>query len=115
LQPYVENAIKHGIIPKRQQGKVSISGIAVKANILKIIIEDDGVGLSYKLNTEDHHHSIGMKLTDERLTLLQQMHNKLYEVHTTELKDAEGNIIGSRIEILLSLDAEIARYDLAAL
>jgi ligand-binding sensor domain-containing protein/two-component sensor histidine kinase len=112
LQPYVENAIKHGIIPKKQQGTVCITGIVLDTNLLKIIIEDDGVGLSFRENADKLHHSIGMKLTDERLTLLQQMHNKLYEVRTTELKDTEGNILGTRVELLLSLDAEIIQYDL---
>jgi LytS/YehU family sensor histidine kinase len=112
MQPYVENAIKHGIIPKKGHGNITISGTALDKNLIKILIEDNGVGLSYNKDINTLHHSISMKLTDERLTLMQQMHNKLYEVHAEELTDAEGNVLGTRIEIVLSVDAEVIEHSM---
>jgi len=44
LQPLVENALKHGILPKEEGGCVSISA-SIKNRCLAIRIEDDGVGM----------------------------------------------------------------------
>lgn len=44
LQPLVENAIRHGLYPKPEGGKVTICD-AVVADMLRIQIRDDGVGL----------------------------------------------------------------------
>lgn len=51
LQPIVENAIKHGILPKKDGGTVTITG-KILNNKVNLIVEDDGVGMSDKLIEE---------------------------------------------------------------
>jgi two-component system sensor histidine kinase YesM len=46
LQPIVENAIYHGIIPKGQAGTIWISGRAVEGGRVKLYVIDDGVGIA---------------------------------------------------------------------
>lgn len=74
LQPYVENAIWHGIMPKDAGGNIEITMEVVEQEFLLIYIIDDGVGIensqSLKKGT---HQSKGMSLTQERVQLLNQI------------------------------------------
>jgi tetratricopeptide (TPR) repeat protein len=70
LQPFVENSIWHGIVPKNGNGKLNIN-IALYHNLLEFSVEDNGVGLS-KAGIQQHSikgSSMGMKLTERRIQL----------------------------------------------
>jgi sensor histidine kinase YesM len=71
LQPFLENAIIHGIAPLNEQGKLEIT-IGAKENTLYITITDNGIGIekSQLLKTDAKHKSKGMYLIKERLQLL---------------------------------------------
>lgn len=47
LQPLVENAIKHGLLPKREGGMVHIRASIIKGNVLELIVSDNGVGMDH--------------------------------------------------------------------
>lgn len=72
LQPFIENAIWHGLVPKESGGKVTIS---VKENnrSVECTIDDDGIGRElsrqYKAQYESTHQSKGIGLTQSRLEL----------------------------------------------
>jgi len=66
IQPFVENAIWHGILPKKGKGKIIVS--IVPDNDLKNLvckIEDDGVGFKEEQNSS--HESKGIEITEKRL------------------------------------------------
>lgn len=75
LQPFVENAIWHGLLPLQAAGRLRIQFEPFGADTLEIRIEDNGVGMGNAL-LEDGHVSRGMSLTQERLRLLGQMIGK---------------------------------------
>ena len=73
IQPYVENAIWHGIMNLDQQRKGKLTLTFTKTEqLIKIVIEDNGVGRkasqSYKKNSE--HKPLAMKLTKKRLEIM---------------------------------------------
>ncbi|MBS1735696.1 MAG: histidine kinase [Bacteroidetes bacterium] len=68
LQPLVENAIKHGVSGLREKGKVDIHFYLKNRNLFAEI-EDNGNGLSGKKNPNGY----GLKLTDERILLLNKI------------------------------------------
>ena len=74
LQPYIENAIWHGIMPKEDGGTIGIV-IGLKAeNMLLIEVKDDGIGIDNSLKDKKGEHvSKGMSLTKERVNLLNQV------------------------------------------
>jgi ligand-binding sensor domain-containing protein len=78
LQPYIENAIWHGIMPKEEGGKIEILITGTDDNYLLIKIVDNGIGInnSYKNKSSNHHESKGMNLTQERINLLNQIEVK---------------------------------------
>jgi two-component system sensor histidine kinase LytS len=61
LQPLVENAVKHGVLPREKGGVVQIN--AVRSNgTLRLAVIDDGVGF-----TKDATHGVGLSNTINRL------------------------------------------------
>ncbi|WP_461790126.1 sensor histidine kinase [Pedobacter sp.] len=76
LQPYIENAIWHGIMPKEEGGQISIE-INLSQQTLLISIIDNGIGIENSLATKKHgHNSKGMDLTKERINLLNKIEAK---------------------------------------
>ncbi len=102
LQPYVENAIWHGIKPKEGKGQVSIK---IERNDKKLvcIIEDDGIGRErsreMKANSVFKHQSHGMKITEERLKASGNIKGSRIEI--IDLKDTNGEGMGTRVIIRL--------------
>lgn len=77
IQPLVENAIVHGLEPKKGKGKLVIQILKTDENAMEISIIDDGVGFqhvpdirSIASSDEDSHTHIGLRNLDKRLELL---------------------------------------------
>ncbi|MGV3687013.1 MAG: tetratricopeptide repeat-containing sensor histidine kinase [Daejeonella sp.] len=76
IQPFVENAIWHGIMPKEEGGSIKLNFELVETDLLVSII-DDGIGITNSgKNKRAGHTSHGMALITERVDLL----NKLNEL-----------------------------------
>ena len=68
LQPYVENAIWHGIVPKNSKGKIEIRLFKLTDGSLECEIDDDGVGFSASKSVENtERKSKAMSITKDRL------------------------------------------------
>ncbi len=81
LQPYIENAIWHGIMPKENGGTVIITIKETTDEKLIIDISDDGIGIENSLSTKkDGHESKGMSLTNERINLLNKIEAKAIQL-----------------------------------
>jgi ligand-binding sensor domain-containing protein/uncharacterized membrane protein len=84
VQPFVENAIIHGLVPKKESGTVSIS-VEEHAENLRLIIEDNGVGRSIKSNAA--HVSKATEITKERLMLLDKLNKTKAQINIVDLKE----------------------------
>ncbi|MEX1003631.1 MAG: tetratricopeptide repeat protein [Crocinitomicaceae bacterium] len=65
IQPFVENAIWHGILPKGNDGKVVVQLSLINPKLIKCTVEDNGVGWNTEQNKP--HKSKGIGLTEQRL------------------------------------------------
>lgn len=105
LQPLLENAIHHGLLPKKEEGHLQLS-FAWEDKLLKITIEDNGIGrVAAALNTKkagDEKKSLGLSIVQERLGSLQATSRKLAMLHIHDLYDQKGKATGTRVEIILS-------------
>ena len=84
LQPLVENAIYHGIKPRRGSGHITIGG-TLSSGTVKITVSDDGVGMSQAVfadilsgkQTGTDKESFGLKSVVERIRLYYGEHAKI--------------------------------------
>ena len=77
IQPFIENAVEHGLKPQAKEIKGLITiHFAQHNNEKKLVctIKDNGIGLaaSRKLKLKDNHESLSTKITDERLSKMQK-------------------------------------------
>jgi two-component system LytT family sensor kinase len=112
VQPFVENAIEHGLRP-RQEGHLRLEfHLGADGRTLLCVIEDDGIGYNQARERQSaapefqQHRSRGMEITRERLTLLHQLQHRTGEtfIKITDLADRSGESrTGTRVEVLLPL------------
>lgn len=102
LQPYVENAIGHGLINMDGKGKLTIS-IQLKEDYLCFTVEDNGVGreeaMRIKQGREKHHPPLGTKIAESRMQMANAFYGTRMKVEYTDLKDENGQARGTRVEI----------------
>ncbi|MEM9846515.1 MAG: histidine kinase, partial [Bacteroidota bacterium] len=99
LQIFVENAIWHGIGPKRSRGLIRIS-VGEEKGKHKITVEDDGIGRSFsilqKSKGQKNKKSLGTKLAMQRV---QQLNQKFGKGLVLEVQDRE-EVSGTRVSML---------------
>jgi tetratricopeptide (TPR) repeat protein len=102
IQPYVENAICHGLINKAEKGYVNID-LRLQPDHILCIIEDNGIGreaaMEIKQKKEENHSSLGTRITESRLQLVNSLYGTSMKIHYTDLKDNQGNPSGTQVEI----------------
>jgi len=107
LQPFVENSIWHGILPKEEPGQVRIEVKAV-AGRLRIRIEDDGIGIEVSRQKKGSmlpdHESKGMDITHHRLRLYGEMTGSDFEVQGPTQLDGPDGALGTRIDLFIPLE-----------
>lgn len=98
LQPFVENAIWHGLQPSLKKEKRLTIRFDTTEN-LKIEIEDNGVGRKASNLKQKLHKSMGMDITKERITLFNHLHPESIHLQTVDL---EENDIALGTKIILT-------------
>ena len=106
IQPFVENAIGHGLMHKVGKGYIHIDLKLGKECIL-CSIEDNGVGrkkaMEIKNGKNENHRSLGTSITESRLHLVNSLYGKSMKVDYTDMKDDDGKASGTRVEICIPL------------
>jgi ligand-binding sensor domain-containing protein len=102
IQPYAENAVRHGLTQRKEPGgKLAIS-ISKAGDSLQIEISDNGIGraaaakLDSKIN-KLHSQSHGMTITKERLGIVNDVYNVKAGVEVTDLMDEQNQPAGTSI------------------
>ncbi len=102
IQPFVENAIWHGLMHKKAPGLLLIRVFA-EGNKLCIEVEDNGIGrqraMELKSRSATVTKSLGMKVTAERLEVINQLYGTKASVTTEDLVDAAGNATGTSVRV----------------
>ena len=109
IQPYVENAIWHGLLHKETAGQLLIHLQRKAKGMLECIIEDNGVGREMarelKSKSASGSKSLGMKLTESRLALLNKHSNWGASVEIEDLLSPPGQASGTRVTLRIPVDA----------
>ena len=103
VQPYLENAIWHGLRYRTSAGKLSIH-FGRKDALLCITIADDGIGMekskALKTPHQKRQHSMGMKNISTRIKLMNEIYASGMEVRVRELHPGMENP-GTEVQILI--------------
>ncbi len=105
IQPYLENAILHGINPKEGNGKIEIS-IKIVNQFIKISIADDGIGREkskaiQSLQPAARHKSLGMKITKDRVRILNNIHQSNLNVNIIDLYNDKMEAVGTQVDLFI--------------
>ncbi|WP_452219994.1 two-component regulator propeller domain-containing protein [Lacinutrix salivirga] len=103
IQPFVENAIRHGILKGQKEGELVVS-FKTSEEFLHIKITDNGIGIysSQQSKTKTDHQSMALTVTKARLESI----SKGETLNITELKNNDGTIKGTEIAFKIPLETE---------
>jgi tetratricopeptide (TPR) repeat protein len=105
IQPFIENAIIHGVIPKKELGSIIID-FSIQENSLICTILDDGIGINQsKLNKENSviaHKSMALDIIKKRLEMIASSTSKKATIEIEELTE-NNEIKGTKVILQLPL------------
>ena len=107
IQPFVENAIIHGLKNKEGQGKLNIT-FSLQDSMLICEVTDDGIGrkkaMEIKAKTNAKHKSTGILVTQKRLEQLQKIAGMYAGFEITDLYDDQKNSTGTKVTISIPFE-----------
>ncbi|CAM1352017.1 histidine kinase [Tenacibaculum insulae] len=102
LQPYIENAIWHGLRYKKEKGNLEISIQQKSADLLLIKVQDDGVGRKKSMEMKTKHQlkqkSKGISTIENRIAILNDMYKDKIAVSVSDVFE-DGS--GTKVELIL--------------
>jgi ligand-binding sensor domain-containing protein len=107
LQPFLENSIWHGLLPKDSPGRVLVE-LVREDQALRMIITDNGIGIDNSLKSKtdtDSHISKGMEITQSRIELLRKMRGENVRlIGPEQINGPGGTVEGTRVEIIIPVN-----------
>lgn len=102
VQPFVENAVWHGLAYREGEKRLSVRFVQSNGSI-RCTVEDNGMGRAFKPGPKpDGHKSVGVQLTNERLQLLSFRLGQEGQVQYEDLIGVDGSPQGTRVVVLLN-------------
>jgi ligand-binding sensor domain-containing protein len=102
IQPFVENAIWHGLMHAQYQGVLNIE-VSLEDETLICVVEDNGVGRAeaarLKSKSVMKKKSMGLDITKNRLKLMDNNESNANSVHIEDLVDEHENARGTRVTL----------------
>ncbi len=107
IQPYLENAIWHGLLHKDEKGKLLLQFRRTGKDDLEVMIEDDGVGRARAAELKSKQvlkkKSYGMQITEDRIAIINRTKNINATSEVSDLFDAAGRASGTRVVLMIPL------------
>lgn len=110
IQPYIENAIWHGLLNKDGDRHLQIRFRKQDELILEVRVEDNGIGRDHAKELRSKsalaHKSYGMSITSQRIQALNNLRESIARVHIEDLKDNNGQPAGTRVVITIPYEKQ---------
>lgn len=108
IQPFVENSIWHGIMPKDGAGHIDVK-IVHSGTYIKCCITDDGIGRAKSLELKQNrntkgHTSFATRIVSRRMQLLKALYKKEFGLKYADLYDSTGAPCGTEVVIIVPRD-----------
>jgi ligand-binding sensor domain-containing protein len=109
VQPFVENAIKHGLLKMDRVGKLKLQVKRFSETRFQVIVEDNGIGRDraeeLRRKGSKEHHSKGMSITNTRIHLLNENEQTgAYSIKIVDLLDDSDKPAGTRVELTFPME-----------
>lgn len=106
IQPFVENAILHGLHQKEGNKQLSVTFDKTKDDLI-CTITDNGIGRKeaqrIKEQKEQFFPSKGIGLTEKRIDLLNSVYHRKLKIEITDLEDEQKNALGTEVVLKIAL------------
>lgn len=101
-QPFIENAIEHGLRNKAEQGLISIA-FSKDDRTITVSVEDNGIGreASKQFRKSTEHLSLAVPMIKERLEIMSKKFRSKFGMKITDLYEQDGSPAGTKVEITL--------------
>jgi two-component sensor histidine kinase len=107
IQPLVENAIKHGLLPRESPDSILNLRLYERNDVLFIEIEDNGVGISYSREHKNVlHDSFSTDNIRKRIEYLKGIHDRDFSFSIEEKVNEEGRVEGTIATISIGLETD---------
>ena len=106
LQPFVENAIWHGLMQKETEGTITVEIKKENEEFLNISVTDDGIGREKAASLKSKsatHKSHGLKVTSQRIDMMNKLNSTGAQVDVLDLKDESGHPTGTRVVLIIPI------------
>ena len=107
IQPYVENAIVHGIAHSNRKDLQLTVTATLEKDYIRYVIEDNGIGRKlaedYNKMNKLHHKSFGLKITEDRLKLFNREENLNGDIKIIDLYNKDQQPDGTRVEVKIKV------------
>ncbi|WP_158538715.1 tetratricopeptide repeat-containing sensor histidine kinase [Chitinophaga skermanii] len=108
IQPYVENAIWHGLVHRKEKGLLTID-VKIKGKLLYCTVTDNGIGRKKAMEIKEKkgrvHQSLGMTVTEGRIALIKKINNsKETNISIVDLYDENQEPGGTKVIIVLPVE-----------
>ncbi|MCX7550376.1 histidine kinase [Xanthomarina sp. F2636L] len=106
IQPYVENALKHGLLHKFNNRKLRVEAKIIQQNKLQITVEDNGIGRvqSEKLKRPNQQHKpFATKANEERVHLYKNKLNRDLTITTKDLYNENNVAAGTKVVMTMPI------------
>ena len=106
IQPYVENAIWHGLMHKEEIGQLDIE-LSQENKFLFIRITDNGIGRKKAAEllskSATRHKSMGLKITEQRIAVMHRSSEKKPSITINDLVNPDGSAAGTEVIMQIPL------------
>jgi len=110
IQPFIENAVWHGLRYKTGTGQLDIR-VQEGAGHVNISIKDNGIGrkksAALKTSNQKKYKSTGLENVSRRIALINKLYDKQYEIKVSDI-DSEAEDTGTLVEIKIPIDKTIS-------
>jgi ligand-binding sensor domain-containing protein len=103
IQTHVENAIKHGLMHKKEKGELTID-IIQESNELRIAIKDNGIGRKEAAVISKGSTGKGMQIIEQIFSLYNKLTENSIHQQIIDLKDESGNANGTEVILIVRLN-----------
>jgi sensor histidine kinase YesM len=107
IQPFVENAIEHGIAHSEKTDSFVAVSAELQEGFLLYTIEDNGIGrkqaAAYNRDNKRHHKSVGLTITEDRVHIFNGSQKDAGDIIITDLYHPDNEPAGTRVLVKIKL------------